>query len=75
MSALSEQLRATHGVDQTVVFGSALHVSGSDHAALEAAVRHATEGRALRIEPIDTGLEDVFIYLVAHAGDHPGAMA
>ncbi|HYS66133.1 MAG TPA: ABC transporter ATP-binding protein [Paraburkholderia sp.] len=73
LSALSEQLRATSGVDQTVVFGSALHASGRDHAALERAVRQATENTALRIEPIATGLEDVFIYLMSHSKDNFGA--
>jgi ABC-2 type transport system ATP-binding protein len=73
LSKLTEQLRTTPGVDQTVVFGSALHVSGSDHAALEAAVKQATEGTALRVERIETGLEEVFISLMAHATDNYGA--
>jgi ABC-2 type transport system ATP-binding protein len=73
LSKLTEQLRKTPGVDQTVVFGSALHVSGSDHAALEAAVKQATEGTALRAERIETGLEDVFIFLMAHSSDNYGA--
>lgn len=41
---LTEQLRKTAGVDQTVVFGSALHVSSSDHAALESAVKQVLSG-------------------------------
>src|SRR6202043_556143 len=61
LSKLTEQLRKTPGVDQTVLLGSALHVSGSDHAALEAAVKQATEGTALHVERIETGLEEVFI--------------
>ncbi|MEA3105386.1 ABC transporter ATP-binding protein [Caballeronia mineralivorans] len=73
LSKLTEQLRNSPGVDQTVVFGSALHVSGSDHAALEAAVKQATEGTALRAERIETGLEDVFISLMAHSTDNYGA--
>ncbi|MFM0206119.1 ABC transporter ATP-binding protein [Paraburkholderia sediminicola] len=73
LSKLSEQLRATPGVDQTVVFGSSLHASGHDHAALEAAIRHATAGTALRIEPVSTGLEDVFIYLMSRSKDNFGA--
>ncbi|NMM03557.1 ABC transporter ATP-binding protein [Paraburkholderia sp. RP-4-7] len=73
LSKLTEQLRKTPGVDQTVVFGSALHVSGSDHAALEAAVKQATEGTALRVERLETGLEDVFISLMAHSTDNYGA--
>jgi ABC-2 type transport system ATP-binding protein len=75
LSALSERLRATPGVDQTVVFGTALHVSGSDHAALEAAVKQAAADTALRVEPIETGLEDVFIYMMAHASDNYGAQS
>ncbi|BBU30026.1 ABC transporter ATP-binding protein [Burkholderia sp. THE68] len=70
LSALSERLRKTPGVDQTVVFGSALHVSGSDHAALEQAVRDATRDGATRAARIDTGLEDVFIYLMSRATDN-----
>ncbi|MFL9857449.1 ABC transporter ATP-binding protein [Paraburkholderia madseniana] len=73
LSKLSEQLRKTPGVDQTVVFGSALHISGIDHAALETAIRRATEGTALRAERIETGLEDVFIYLMGHSTDNYGA--
>ncbi|SAL05275.1 ABC transporter [Caballeronia calidae] len=70
LSALSERLRKTPGVDQTVVFGSALHVSGSDHAALEKAVRDATKDGGMRAEPIETGLEDVFIYLMSRSTDN-----
>ncbi|WP_027209877.1 ABC transporter ATP-binding protein [Burkholderia sp. WSM2232] len=73
LSELSEKLRATPGVDQTVVFGAALHASGRDHAALERALRQATAGTKLRMEPIDTGLEDVFIYLMSHSQDNFGA--
>ncbi|MDR7005098.1 ABC transporter ATP-binding protein [Paraburkholderia strydomiana] len=73
LSELSEKLRATPGVDQTVVFGAALHASGRDHAALERAVRQATAGTTLRMEPIETGLEDVFIYLMSHSKDNFGA--
>jgi ABC-2 type transport system ATP-binding protein len=73
LSKLTEQLRKTPGVDQTVVFGSALHVSGGDHAALESAVKQATQGTTLRAERIETGLEDVFISLMTHSTDNYGA--
>ncbi|WP_027800822.1 ABC transporter ATP-binding protein [Paraburkholderia dilworthii] len=75
LSELSEKLRATPGVDQTVVFGAALHASGRDHAALERAIREVTAGTALRMEPIETGLEDVFIYLMSHSKDNFGAQS
>ena len=70
LSALSERLRKTPGIDQTVVFGSTLHASGSDHAALERAISDAVQGTALRAEQIDTGLEDVFIYLMSRSTDN-----
>ena len=73
LSELSEKLRATPGVDQTVVFGAALHASGRDHAALERGLRQATSGTNLRMEPVETGLEDVFIYLMSHSQDNFGA--
>ena len=38
-----------------------------------AAVRQAVAGTSLRIEPISTGLEDVFIYLMSHSKDNFGA--
>jgi ABC-2 type transport system ATP-binding protein len=70
LSSLAAQLRSVSGVDQTVVFGSALHASGRDHAALAAAIQNAVQGQPLRAERIDTGLEDVFIYLMSHAQDN-----
>jgi ABC-2 type transport system ATP-binding protein len=72
LTQLSEQLRKTPGVDQTVVFGSALHASGHDHDALEKAIRQVTSGLPVRIEPIETGLEDVFIYMMSRSADNYG---
>jgi ABC-2 type transport system ATP-binding protein len=76
LTALSERLKTKPGVDQTVVFGSALHVSGSDRAALAATLAEiekegAQPGHArFRVAPIATGLEDVFIYLMTRAPNH-----
>ena len=75
LSAWSERLRATPGVDQSMVFGTVLHVSGSDHAALEAAVKRVTAGTALRVERIETGIEEVFIYMMQHSIDNNGAQS
>lgn len=69
LAELSERLRAMPGVDQTVVFGSALHVSGTNHRALEATLAKVGAGEALRVRPIETGLEDVFIYLMNRSED------
>ncbi|MBO9357512.1 ATP-binding cassette domain-containing protein [Bordetella petrii] len=69
---LGQRLRGSPGVDQTVAFGSALHVSGTDHALLERTLRQAVQGSSLRLEPIDTSLEDVFIYLMNRSTDNYG---
>jgi ABC-2 type transport system ATP-binding protein len=69
--ALGQRLRGAPGVDQTVSFGSTLHVTGRDAAALEATLRAAVgAGRDLRLQRVDTGLEDVFIHLMQGATDN-----
>jgi ABC-2 type transport system ATP-binding protein len=67
---LSDRLRAMPGVEQTVVFGPALHVSGRDRRALEATVEALGKSLSLRVEPTATGLEDVFVYLMSHTPDN-----
>jgi len=72
---LQDDLRGKPGIDQTVVFGDGLHVSGLDAAALEQTVHAAVANRQLRAEPIDTGLEDVFIYMMGRSSDNFGGQA
>jgi ABC-2 type transport system ATP-binding protein len=64
LSELSETLRGAPGVDQTVVFGTSLHVTGHDAALLQRSVTEAAQAAGLDAQHIDTGLEDVFIYLM-----------
>src|SRR3989442_162345 len=73
---LGDRLRGAPGVAQTVAFGTALHVSGTDEAALRATLarRHQLEP-ALHIERIDTKLEHAFIYLMNRTSDNDGAPA
>jgi ABC-2 type transport system ATP-binding protein len=73
LPAIAEKLRAEPGVEQIAAFGAALHVTGRDAAALEAALRRVSEGTALRVERAETGLEDVFIHLMGSSGGDPGA--
>ncbi|HRT06367.1 MAG TPA: ABC transporter ATP-binding protein [Kiritimatiellia bacterium] len=72
LGPLAEALRGRPGVEQTALFGATLHASGRDGAALERTLREATAGTACRLERTDTGLEDVFIHLMAHAVDRTG---
>lgn len=69
LSTLSDQLKGAPGVEQTVVFGSALHITGHDAPALEATLRRIA-GPQHRIEPIETSLEDVFIHMMSGAEDN-----
>jgi ABC-2 type transport system ATP-binding protein len=67
--ALAERLRGLPGVTQAVAFGTKLHVSGGDEAALERAIA------PFRVEPyewrrVDSGLEDAFIHLMDDSRDN-----
>ncbi len=60
--ALADELRRRPGVEQVAAFGSALHISSDDSAALEEAIApFRARYEWLRIEPT---LEDIFIHLV-----------
>ena len=69
---LQDLLRNQPGIEQTVIFGDGLHVSGRDAAALERSVQAAIAGKDLRAANIDTGLEDVFIYMMSRTADNFG---
>jgi ABC-2 type transport system ATP-binding protein len=69
LAELARALERDEGVATVVPFGTTLHVSGTDVAALERARdRHARDGvqRWTRIEP---SLDDVFVRLVQQAKD------
>jgi ABC-2 type transport system ATP-binding protein len=72
LAAIAERLRGQPGIDQIAAFGSALHVTGRDAAALEATLRRVTAGTASRVEPAQTGMEDVFIHLMEQSVDNYG---
>ncbi|MGE5894331.1 MAG: ABC transporter ATP-binding protein [bacterium] len=57
------QLQGRSGVEQAVVFGNTLHVSGDDAASLEQAVVPFRTGHYEWVR-IESGLEDVFIHLM-----------
>lgn len=63
---LAEKLRAQPGVQQAVVFGTMLHVSGDNAAALEHAIAPFRKPE-YEWRQISSGLEDVFIHLIDHA--------
>jgi len=75
LNEVAETLRGQPGVDQIVVFGNALHASGKERAALEASLRQVADARQLRLEPVETSLEDVFIYMMSRSQDNFGPAA
>jgi ABC-2 type transport system ATP-binding protein len=60
---LAGELRRIPAVQQAVAFGTSLHVSGDDEAALERAI-HSYRTAEYEWRKIDSGLEDVFIHLM-----------
>jgi len=70
LSKLAEELAARFGVDMVAPFGSSLHVSGRDEAALEAAIAPYRDRPDLTWTRSDPTLEDVFIDLMSRAQDN-----
>jgi ABC-2 type transport system ATP-binding protein len=65
LGELAEHLRAAPGVDMVAAFGTALHVSAMDGAALERAIAPYRADPRWRWERSEPSLEDVFIQLMA----------
>jgi ABC-2 type transport system ATP-binding protein len=63
---LAPRLRKLPGVEMVVPFGAALHVSGTDGAALEATLAPLAKDEGLVVRRVEPGLEDVFIHLMPH---------
>ena len=70
MARLAEELSHRPGVDMVAPFGSSLHVSGRDEAALEAAIAPYRDRSGLAWTPSKPSLEDVFIDLMGKAKDN-----
>ena len=68
VAALRERLRALPGVDMVAAFGTALHVTGTDAAAMEASIAPLRHDGAHVWEKAKPSLEDVFIHTLARIG-------
>ena len=62
---LQAQLKDKPGVDMIAAFGNALHVTGTDAAALGRAIAPYQSDPRYRWDKADPSLEDVFIYTIA----------
>ena len=70
LHTLREQLAGKPGVDMVAPFGTSLHVSGRDKAALEATIAPFREHREWHWQQSEPSLEDVFIELMTRSKDN-----
>jgi len=70
IAQLGRELKGRPGVDTVVPFGTQLHVSGGEEAALDSAIAPYRQDAGLHSTRIEAGLEDVFISLMNQARDY-----
>jgi ABC-2 type transport system ATP-binding protein len=70
LQQLARELRALPGIDMVVPFGTTLHISSNDAAALKQVLAHYFARAGLHWSSIEPGLEDVFISLMSGATDN-----
>ena len=70
LNGLSAELTGKPGIDMAAPFGTSLHVSGRDKAALEATIAPYRARDDLHWQPSEPSLEDVFIELMNRSKDN-----
>lgn len=70
LNKLTTELTDKPGIDMVAPFGTSLHVSGRDEAALEAAIATYKSGNGTVWHKSEPSLEDVFIELMGRAKDN-----
>jgi len=70
LNGLLQELEGKPGIDMVAPFGSSLHVSARDEAALDRAIAPYRRKKGLTWEKSEPSLEDVFIDLMARAKDN-----
>jgi len=70
LDAISARLRDAPGVALVARFGHEIHVCGEDEAALAAAIAPFKNRAGVTAEPMQAGLEEIFIHLMAQATDN-----
>ncbi len=70
LSDLAHELNAQPGIDMVAPFGTSLHVSGRDAAALEKGLAPYRKRSGIVLKKSEPSLEDVFIDLMSRAKDN-----
>jgi ABC-2 type transport system ATP-binding protein len=70
LTALEAELKGAPGVEQVARFGSSLHISGTNAAALQQTIDTHKDKGGYRWRKDEAGLEEAFIYLMAGARDN-----
>ncbi|MGL5165139.1 MAG: ATP-binding cassette domain-containing protein [Afipia sp.] len=70
LNGLTAELTGKPGIDMVAPFGTSLHVSGRDEAALEAAIAPYKSGNGVVWHKSEPSLEDVFIELMGRSKDN-----
>jgi ABC-2 type transport system ATP-binding protein len=70
LNRLAAELTGKPGIDMVAPFGTSLHVSGRDKAALEATIALYRDGGGWRWQSSEPSLEDVFIDLMSRSKDN-----
>ena len=73
LAALAHELRAVPSVEQIAAFGGRLHVVGRDADKMTAELAPFRANARYKWEPVQPGLEDVFIHLMRNAKDESAA--
>jgi ABC-2 type transport system ATP-binding protein len=70
LNALTAELTGKQGIDMVAPFGTSLHVSGRDKAALEATIAPYRDRSGSHWQHSEPSLEDVFIELMTRSRDN-----
>jgi ABC-2 type transport system ATP-binding protein len=70
LNGLASELTGKPGIDMVAPFGTSLHVSGRDKAALEASIAPYRDDKRWHWQPSEPSLEDVFIDLMNRSKDN-----
>ncbi|HYD64359.1 ABC transporter ATP-binding protein [Azospirillum sp.] len=70
LGRVAAELEGRPGVEMVAAFGTRLHVSGTDRAALDEALAPWAGRADVRVEPTGPTLEDVFIHLMNRSTDN-----